>query len=142
MENSNLSNIIVLTVNEENEKMTENLIPGSFGYFSKTMLPKELLMEINNAVGYDSHFNSETAIKMFIIVKGITDKKDDHQGILSERENEVLLELALGKQYKQIAEKLFVSVNTIHFHIKNIYQKFNVHSRPEAIAIALSKGLI
>jgi DNA-binding NarL/FixJ family response regulator len=122
--------------------MIENLISGVYGYFTKTMLSKELLEEIKNAADLDSTTCTANPSKMVIILKNLDNKYEDKQNILSQRENEVLSEIALGKRYKQIAETLFISVNTIRFHMKNIYQKFNVHSQPEAIAIALRKGLI
>lgn len=138
MKNSSLSNVVVLTINEENEKMIKNLTLGGYGYFTKTILPEEFLSEINKVKDVDSTTNIENARKMVIIFQEL---ENNTQAILSDRENEVLSELALGKKYKQIAEKLFVSVNTIHFHMKNIYQKLNVHSRHEAIATAFGIGL-
>lgn len=61
---------------------------------------------------------------------------------LSEREVEVLEALKEGHSYKAIAEKLFVSVHTVRFHLHNIYAKLHVSSRSEAVAKALNgKGL-
>ena len=56
---------------------------------------------------------------------------------LSQRELDVLLALTEGYTYKAIAEKLFVSVNTVRFHLRNIYAKLHVRSRTEAVAKAL-----
>lgn len=142
MKDSQPSNIIVLKINEENEKMINNLIPGVYGYFTKTIVPEELLEEIKNAANLDSTACTDNPSKIVIILKNLDYKKEEKQNILSQRENEVLSEIALGKKYKQIAETLFISVNTIRFHMKNIYQKFNVHTQSEAIAMALQKGLI
>ena len=139
MDNSRSSNVFVLALNEENEKMINNRISGAYGYCAKITLPKELLSEISKVADSGFDINNENTGKMIIILQELETKK---QEILSARENEVLREIALGKKYKQIAKKLYVSVNTIHFHMKNIFQKLNVHSRHEAITIAYRIGLI
>ena len=61
---------------------------------------------------------------------------------LSQREKEVLTLLATGNSYDSIAEKLFISKNTIKFHLKNIYLKLQVHSNIEAIQKANEENLI
>ena len=61
---------------------------------------------------------------------------------LTEREHEVLTYLAKGKSYRSIAEILFISQNTIKFHIKNIYDKLQVKSKEEAIQKANKENLI
>ncbi len=137
----NLS-VMVFTINEENEKLFEALIPGACGYIAKTTSPGELLTAIKNAAETASPINSDTAKRMVVLLRELDAEKKEKQEILTERENEVLSEIALGKKYKQIAETLFLSVHTVRYHIRNIYDKFHVHSQSEAIAIALRKGLI
>ena len=61
---------------------------------------------------------------------------------LSEREMEVLILIAQGLKYEQIAEKLVISVNTVRFYIKKIYSKLQVNSRAQAVAIAHQVGLL
>ena len=61
---------------------------------------------------------------------------------LSQRELDVLLALTEGYTYKSIAEKLFVSVNTVRFHLRNIYAKLHVRSRTEAVAKALKNKAV
>lgn len=56
---------------------------------------------------------------------------------LSERESEVASLLLLKKTYKSIGEELFISENTVKYYVKNIYSKFDVHSRSELIEIIL-----
>ena len=62
--------------------------------------------------------------------------------ILSERETEVLTQLASGKSYNSVAQALFISVNTIRFHVKNIYEKLQVNTKEEAIAKANKDRII
>lgn len=61
---------------------------------------------------------------------------------LSNREKEVLNKLSEGDNYQQIADSLFISVDTVRHHIRNIYKKLHVHSQSEAVAKAIRKGLI
>jgi DNA-binding CsgD family transcriptional regulator len=61
---------------------------------------------------------------------------------LTAREKEVLKHLADGYNYQEIADKIFISVDTVRHHIRNIYKKLHVHSQSEAVAKAIRKGLI
>ena len=61
---------------------------------------------------------------------------------LSDRELEVLNLLSTGNNYQDIADGLFISVDTVRHHIRNIYRKLHVHSQSEAVAKAIRKGLI
>jgi DNA-binding CsgD family transcriptional regulator len=61
---------------------------------------------------------------------------------LSLREKEVLTLLGEGNNYKEIADELFISVDTVRHHIRNIYKKLHVHSRSEAVAKAIRRKLI
>ena len=66
----------------------------------------------------------------------------DSQYNLSNREREVLHHLADGSNYQEIANELFISVDTVRHHIRNIYKKLQVHSQSEAVAKAIRKKLI
>ena len=61
------------------------------------------------------------------------DKKTPSVSQLTERQNEILESIVKGKSYKMIAEELFISVDTVKFHVKNIYEILQVHSRFELI---------
>ncbi len=61
---------------------------------------------------------------------------------LSDRENEILTAISKGLGYKRIASNLFISTETVRYHIKNIYKKLHVCSQSEAVATAIKKGLI
>ena len=61
---------------------------------------------------------------------------------LTRRETDVLTSLADGKSYKEIAQGASMSVNTVRYHIRNLYDKLGVHSQSEAVAKGLRQGLI
>ena len=67
---------------------------------------------------------------------------DRHEALLSERELEVLRYLAKGLTYEQIGQQLFLSLNTVQFHVKNIYSKLLVNKRLQAIETAREMKLI
>jgi DNA-binding NarL/FixJ family response regulator len=61
---------------------------------------------------------------------------------LSVREKEILAALSQGSSYKIIAEKLFISLDTVRTHLKNIYRKLQVHSQTEAVAKAINEKIV
>jgi DNA-binding NarL/FixJ family response regulator len=61
---------------------------------------------------------------------------------LSARELEVVHLLAEGRSYKMIADAMSVSIDTVRFHIRNIYEKLHVHSKSEAVIAALRRGIV
>jgi DNA-binding NarL/FixJ family response regulator len=74
--------------------------------------------------------------------QGNISSDEDSNYNLSSREKEVLSLLGEGNNYKEIAEELFISVDTVRHHIRNIYKKRHVHSRSEAVAKAIRKKII
>jgi DNA-binding NarL/FixJ family response regulator len=72
--------------------------------------------------------------------KNLSSEKSTYK--LSDREIEVLNLLAQGNNYQQIADQLYISVDTVRHHIKNIYKKLRVHTQSEAVAKAIRKKII
>ncbi len=67
--------------------------------------------------------------------------KDPSEPRLTSRENEVLVLVAKGYTYKQIADKLFLSVRTVQNHVQNILSKLQLHKRYELMRYAIQRGL-
>lgn len=135
--------IIVLTVHEENEKIFEALMAGASGYLPKKTPPSELIKAIKEAHEGGSPMNSEIAGKVIHLLRDFAPKQEPEEKIkLSERENEILTAISQGLGYKRIASNLFISTETVRYHIKNIYKKLHVASQSEAVAKAIKKGLI
>ncbi len=127
--------VLMLTVYGDSEKIFESLRWGADGYLVKKS-PKEKLLEAIEQV-YDggAPFSGEVAQKVLKYFQS-TVNQEDASG-LSDREKEVLNALIEGHGTKAIADKLFVSMHTVRFHLHNIYQKLHVNSRAEAVAKAL-----
>jgi len=135
--------MVVLTVHEENEKIFEALMAGASGYLQKKTPPSELVQAIKEAHEGGSPMNSEIAGKVIFLLRNFAPKAEHEKRIkLSERENEILTAISQGLGYKRIASNLFISIETVRYHIKNIYKKLHVCSQSEAVAIAIKNGLI
>jgi DNA-binding NarL/FixJ family response regulator len=126
---------LMLTVHSDEEKIFQSLRAGAVGYLLKTTAPEKLLTSIREAHAGGAPMSGEVARKVLTYFQ--QPKKSAVFATLSQRELDVLLALTEGYTYKAIADKLFVSVNTVRFHLRNIYAKLHVRSRTEAVAKAL-----
>ncbi|MDW3652311.1 MAG: response regulator transcription factor [Bacteroidia bacterium] len=131
------TNIIILTIQAAEEALFDSLCAGATGYLLKDTPPGQILQAIEDAHKGGSPMSPAIARR---VVNSFHHHKKQSQ--LSERETEVLKLLCEGENYKSIADKLFVSSNTIKAHIKHIYKKLQVHTRAEAVSKALKDRLI
>ena len=128
---------IMFTIYENDEKVFDALSAGASGYLLKrTALARivEALIELHEG---GAPMSTQIARKVINRLR-VNEAVDDLQ-VLSARENEVLQLLAKGLLYKEIAEKLGISVGTIRQHIHKIYEKLHVQNRTEAINKAYGK---
>jgi DNA-binding NarL/FixJ family response regulator len=136
-------NILVLTVYEENELIFEALCAGACGYLIKKTPPSRLLDAIKDAYEGGAPMSSHIARKVIDLFHKIKQSAPPNQpNLLTPREKEMLSGLVEGKSFKAIADSLFISVETVRFHFRNIYKKLHVHSQSEAVAKALKERLI
>lgn len=136
-------NILMLTIYEDSEKVFDALCSGASGYLVKKTPPAKLLEAIKDAYEGGSPMSSGIArqvINAFKETKVKNSTAEDYK--LSSREIEVLNLLADGYNYQEIAENMFISVDTVRHHIRNIYKKLHVHSQSEAVAKAIRKQII
>ena len=136
-------NILMLTVYEESNVVFEALCAGACGYLVKKTPPSRLLEAIKDIYEGGSPMSSNIArqiISVFHQKKISNGNGVEHE--LSPREKEVINHLADGYNYQEIADKIFISVDTVRHHIRNIYKKLHVHSQSEAVAKAIRKGII
>jgi len=130
-------NIIILTVQQEEEALFDSLCAGANGYLIKETPPAQILEAIEEAYAGGSPMSPSIARR---VVQSF--QKPQKPSPLSERETEVLQLLCAGENYKSIALALFVSNNTVKAHIKNIYKRLHVHNRAAAVAKAFKDKLI
>jgi len=136
-------NILMLTVYKESNVVFEALCAGACGYLVKNTPPTRLLEAIKEVYEGGSPMSSMIARQVITVFQQNNPRTYSHEEYgLSEREKEVLNKLSEGDNYQQIADALFISVDTVRHHIRNIYKKLHVHSQSEAVAKAIRKGLI
>ena len=135
--------ILVLTVYEENDLVFDALCAGACGYLVKKTPPSKLLEAIKDAYEGGAPMSSHIARKVidfFQKKKPAQVNKSNYE--LTPREKEILTGLVEGHNFKAIADSLFISIETVRFHFRNIYKKLHVHSQSEAVAKAIKEGLI
>ena len=130
--------IMMLTVYEDDEKIFKSIVAGATGYILKNTTPADLIAAIQDLHEGGSPMSSPIARRLVqaFSVMGSSSKELEN---LSERENEILSLVAKGFRDKEVAEKFFISVETVRKHLRNIYQKLHVRSRTEAVLKYLNK---
>jgi len=125
--------IIVLTTFEGDVEIQRALEAGARGYLLKSMPPKELLDGIRQVHAGKKRIPPE-------IVAHLAEHLSDEA--LTSREVEVLREVAGGNRNRDIAERLFISEETVKVHVKHVMEKLGASDRTEAVAIAIRRGII
>lgn len=119
--------VVVVTVYENDELVFKALCEGASGYLTKNMPPQKLIESLKELENGGAPMSTNIARLV------VSSFHKNRQSPLTARELEVLELLASGKSYSTIADQLFVDKETIKSHIKNIYLKLEVHSKAEAI---------
>ena len=133
--------IIMFTVFEDEEKIFTALQAGATGYLLKKTQPAKIIEAIQEVVAGGAPMTASIARKvMFFFNQQAT--QQNNKDVLSAREQDVLKGLIEGFSYKMIAASLNVAFDTVHTHIKNIYEKLHVNSKGEAVAKAIKQKLI
>lgn len=130
--------IIMLSLFKDDEHIFQSLRAGAIGYLSKNIFPSKLLRAIKEVQNGGSPMSSDVARRVVTSFNKISNQNNN----LSNREKEVLDLLCEGNNYREIAEQLFVSPNTVRFHLKNIYKKLEVNSKYEAVMKATKEGIV
>lgn len=130
--------IVMLTAYEDSEQIFNSLVAGASGYLLKRTPQAEILEAISQVHSGASPMSGHIARKVVQYFNQIGGATKDLEK-LSQREKEILDQLARGAAYKEIAEQLRISIDTVRMHIKGIYSKLHVHSRGEAVAKYLHK---
>ena len=124
---------MMCTVYEDDEHIFNALKAGATGYILKKTEPGKLLDAIKDLYQGGSPMNAQIARKVISSFQPLNHAKNPSLEMLTSREQELLQLLAQGLRYKEIADKLYLSTDTVRTHIRNIYRKLEVQSRTEAI---------
>lgn len=128
-------NIVMLTVYEDDSQIFDSLRAGASGYILKRTPLNEVLEAIKDVNSGGAPMTPSIAKRVLGFFNETGKKLNEYN--LTQREKEILQELVNGLSYKKIAETLFISIDTVRSHIKNIYYKLHVSSKSGAVAKAL-----
>ncbi|MCI0412475.1 response regulator transcription factor [bacterium] len=132
---------LVLTVHEDDERIFEALCAGATGYLLKNISNERLIQSLHEAAEGGAPMSPEVARRVInLFQKFRPPKKADYD--LTPHEHRILKMLVEGHNYKTAAKELSVSINTVSFHVKKIYDKLQVHSKSEAVSKAFRDGIV
>jgi DNA-binding NarL/FixJ family response regulator len=133
--------IIVFTVHGEDDKIFRALCAGANGYLLKDTPPARIIEALKEAMNGGAPMSPDVARRVVSLFRKFRPPETaDYR--LTTQETQILKLLADGHHYKTAARELGISPNTVSFHLKNIYEKLQVHSKTEAVAKALREGLV
>ncbi len=127
--------IVVFSVYNESSKIFDSLCAGATGYLLKNTPLEEIKEGIYLLTKGGSPMSPQIARK--VIEFFTQDPKRKTESPLSAKEKEIVIALVDGLSYKLIADRLAISIETVRFHIKNIYRKLHVHGKAEVISKSL-----
>lgn len=135
------TSVVMLTVMDDEASIVEAVSAGASGYVLKSMPLNELVKAVKLARNGKSVLHPDAALKL---IREFRRRLDDEASKfnLTNRELEVLQLLAYGYTNRKIAEKMFISEQTVKSHVIHIFQKLGAADRTEAVAIALRRGLV
>jgi DNA-binding NarL/FixJ family response regulator len=133
--------ILMLSVYNDNERIFDALCAGACGYLLKKTPPARIVESLNEAVSGGAPMSPEIARKVITLFRDVRPpERVDYD--LTPHETRLLKLLVDGHTKKTAAAEIGVSVNTISFHLKRVYEKLQVHSKSEAVAKALKNRII
>lgn len=133
--------ILALTVHDSDDKVFAALCAGASGYLLKNTPPARLLESLREVAEGGAPMSPEIARRVVALFREFRPPAQASYQ-LTPQENELLKLLVDGHYKKTAAHEMGISINTVSFHLKNIYDKLQVHSKTEAVAKALRERLI
>lgn len=130
------THILILTVYEQDMLIFRSLGNGAAGYLTKNTAPEKIIAAIHEVMEGGGPMSAHIARMV------IRSFQRNESSPLTRRETEVLEQIAVAKSRKRIADELFIDLETVKSHIKNIYHKLNVHSKADAIKAAKDNKFI
>jgi DNA-binding NarL/FixJ family response regulator len=133
--------LLMLTIYDDDERIFDAMCAGASGYLLKKTPPARLLDSLKEAAAGGAPMSPEVARRVIALFREIRPPdRADYQ--LTPHETRLLKLFVEGHNYKTAAAELGVSINTVNFHVRNVYDKLQVHSRTEAVTKALRNRLV
>jgi len=132
---------IALSVYDDDERIFAALCAGAVGYLLKNTQPARLLESLRDVQAGGAPMSPEVARRVITLFQNFTPPKNASYH-LTPQEKELLKLLVEGHSYKTAAYHLDLSIHTVSFHLRNVYEKLQVHSKSEAVAKALREQIV
>jgi len=133
--------LVILSVHEDDERIFDAMCAGASGYLLKKTPPVKLLESLTEAVQGGAPMSPEVARRVISLFREIRPPERAEYD-LTPHETRLLKLFVKGHNYKTAAKELGVTVHTISFHLRSIYEKLQVHSKSAAVAKALENRLV
>ncbi len=134
--------VVMLTVSEEEADLYEAIKGGACGYLLKSLNAEEFLDMLHGIQHGEAALTRETTSRLMKGFAHLAHQQEQETDLLTPRELELLQLVADGHSNKAIAQTLSISENTVKYHMKNILQKLGVQNRTEAVTLAIRTGLL
>src|SRR4030095_3161583 len=134
-----LINILMFTVFDDDKKIFDAICAGADGYLLKKTPPEKIIEALRDVHSGGAPMTPSIARK---VLQSFPKKSATDTEPLTEKEQEVLHQLVMGNGYKQTADALSISIETVRTHIKHIYTKLHVQSMSQAVAKAINQKII
>ena len=132
---------LALTVYDDDERIFAALCAGAVGYLLKNTQPSRLLESLREVKAGGAPMSPEVARRVIKLFQNFTPPQNAAYH-LTPQEKELLKMLVEGHSYKTAAHEMKISVHTVSFHLRNVYEKLQVHSKSEAVAKALREHIL
>jgi DNA-binding NarL/FixJ family response regulator len=145
VERGDAPRVLVLSGDEADETQVKAASYGAVGFVGKSQAVMHLPAAIRAAARGEAWFSRQLSAQVFGAYSRLLHRVRQQErpvNLLSEREKEVLIQVARGLTNQQIAESLFMSISTVKTHIQNIFQKLDLPNRTEAAVFAVREGLV
>jgi DNA-binding NarL/FixJ family response regulator len=133
--------VVALTVYDDDEDVFSALCAGATGYLLKNTPPAKLLESLKEVVSGGAPMSPEIALRVIRLFREFSPPPRASYR-LTQQEVQLLKLIVNGHTYKTAARELDISISTVSFHLQNIYNKLQVHSKTEAVAKALRDRLV
>ena len=128
------ADIVVLTSHDDSKFIFSAICNGAIGYLIKGMPIADIYKSVEDVLNGGSVMSPSIARKVFNYFSA-NNRKDPRLDELTSREMEIAEAIRDGLSYKMIGEKLFISIETVRYHVKNIYRKLHVNSKSEVVSV-------
>ena len=133
--------IMIFTVFDDDDKIFQSLCAGGSGYLLKSSTPQQILQGLKDVYNSGASLSPAVAERVVHFFKNnISFDTPDYS--LTTKEKELLHHMVEGKSYKMISDAMKISLETVKYHIKNIYKKLHVNSSSEAVVKAIRQNIV